>query len=227
MSEGVWMGDSSTVRLFSWSLNGGHIASVSNYGTILIRKAETGEIEVGPIKTGQHSVSSLAYSPSGDRIASGGGNNTICIWDSNTGKLLVGPIKDLGSYVTSVVWSLDSSKLYCASDIFACVFDSVSGTQLHRFKHNHNVISVALSPRHNVLACVGRGGIAQLWDTRSYQALGKPFSPEVDICLYRVSFSQDGQYLAYGAANNKITLWMVKDIAPELPVCTTTYHPSA
>jgi len=223
MIKGVSMGHSDMVWSLSWSPSGGHIASGSDDGTILIRKAENGKVEVGPIKTGQDWVRSLAYSPSGDRIASGGENDTICIWDSNTGKLLVGPIKDLGAEVTSVVWSSDSSKLYSASDKFACVFDSVSGSQLHRFEHNTYVDSVTLSPKHNVLACVGFGGIAQLWDTDSYQSLGKPFSPEGSVYLSCVSFSRDGQYLAYSGNDKKITLWIVKDIAPQLefPAPTT------
>jgi len=225
MSEHVWMGHSNDVRSVSWSPSGGHIASGSDNGTILIRKAGSGEIEVGPIKTGQYSVRSLAYSRSGDRIASGG-YKTIRIWDSNTGELLVGPIKDLGAYVSSVVWSSDSSKLYSASDKFARVFDSVSGTELHRFEHNDYLTSVALSPKHNILACVGFRGIAQLWDTESYQPLGKPFSREDSVQLYCVSFSRDGRYLAYGAVDNKVTLWTVKDIAPDVPVCTSIYHPS-
>jgi len=225
MSEDVWMGHRDHVRSVSWSPSGGHIASGSGDGTILIQKAGSGEIEVGPIQTGQDWVRSLAYSPSGDRIASGGAY-TICIWDSNTGKLLVGPIKDLQTSVTSVVWSSDSSKLYSASDEFARVFDSVSGTELHRFEHNNWLNSVTLSPTHNVLACVGNGGIAQLWDTESYQPLGKPFNPEDSVAPRCVSFSRDGRYLAYGGDDNKITLWMVKDIAPELPVCASIYHPS-
>jgi len=115
MIKRAWMGHSSMVRSLSWSPSGGHIASGSDDGKILIRRAGNGKVEVGPIKTGKNWVRSLAYSPSGDRIASGGHNdvNTICIWDSNTGKLLVGPIKDLGAVVRSVVWSSDSSKLYC------------------------------------------------------------------------------------------------------------------
>jgi len=218
MSEGVWMGHSDRVRSVSWAPNGGHIASGSNDGTILIRKAENGEAEVGPIKTEQLQVCSLAYSPSGDRIASGG-NKTICIWDSNTGKLLVGPIKDLGQSVSSVVWSSDSSKLYSASDNFARVFESVSGTELHRFEHNSYLYSVAFSPKYNVLACVGYEGIAQLWDTQSYEPLGKPFGSEDNGVILRcVSFSRDGRYLAYSGSDNKITLWTVKDIASELPV---------
>jgi WD40 repeat protein len=221
MSEDVWMGHSDDVRSVSWSPSGGHIASGSYDGTILIRKAENGEVEVGPIQTGQSKVYSLAYSPSGDRIASGGYNHTICIWDSNTGELLVGPIEDLGVYMTSVVWSSDSSKLYSASDKFVRVFDSDSGTELHRFEHNDYVNSVALSPKHNVLACVGYGGTAQLWDTESYQPLGKSFSPKHAEYPYCVSFSRDGRYLAHSGDDNKITLWMVKDVAPELPVCAS------
>ena len=177
---------------------------------------------MGPIETGQNWVWSLAYSPSGDRIASGGYNETICIWDSNTGELLVGPIKDLGESVTSVVWSSDSSKLYSASDEFARVFDSVSGAELHRFEHNTYVDSVTLSPEHNVLACVGIRGIAQLWDTESYQSLDKPFSPEDSIRLLCVSFSRDGRYLAYSGDDNQITLWIVKDIAPQLALPAPT-----
>jgi len=226
MSEDVWMGHRDDVRSVSWSPSGGHIASGSDDGRILIRKAGSGEIEVGPIETGQGWVRSLAYSPSGDRIASGGSNKMVCIWDSNTGELLVSPIRVLDATVTSVVWSSDSSKLYSASNKFARVFDSVSGTELRRFEHNSYLNSVALSPKHNILACVGYGGIAQLWDTESYQPLGKPFSPEGSVNLYSVSFSRDGRYLAYGAIDNKITVWMVKDIAPELLVCTSIYHPS-
>jgi len=218
MNEDVWMGHSNDVQSVSWAPNGGHIASGSNDGTILIRKAENGEVEVGPIETGQAWVWSLAYSPTGDRIASGGDNYTICIWDSNTGELLVGPIEDLGARVTSVVWSSDSSKLYSASDNFARVFESVSGTELHRFEHNTYVNFVALLPKHNVLACVDDRGTAQLWDTESYQPLGNSFSPENSAYLECVSFSRDGRYLAYGGYHSNITLWIVKDIAPELPV---------
>jgi len=222
MIKGVWMGHSKTVRSLSWSPSGRHIASGSWDGTILIRKPGNGTVEVGPIETGHGCVCSLVYSPLGDRIASGG-NNTICIWDSNTGQLLVGPIKDLGALVTSVVWSLDSSKLYSASDKFARVFDSVSGTELHRFEHNELVNSVALSPKHNVLACVGYGGIAQLWDTESYQPLGKPLSlADSSYNLHCVSFSRDVRYLAYSGDDKKITLWMVKDVAPALPVSAFT-----
>ncbi|OAX32786.1 WD40 repeat-like protein [Rhizopogon vinicolor AM-OR11-026] len=220
MNEGILKCHSRAVRALSWSPSGNHIASGSYDETILIRKAGISEVEpeVGPIRvqTRQGGVDSLAYSHSGDRIASGGNIDTICIWNSNTGELLVGPIKDLG-WVGSVVWSLDDSKLYSASHKFARVFDSTSGTELHRFEHDSFINSVALSLKHNVLACVGYHGIAQLWDTESHQPLGLPLSREIGTKFYCLSFSRDGRYLAYGGDDEKITLWMVKDIAPALP----------
>ncbi|OAX35106.1 WD40 repeat-like protein [Rhizopogon vinicolor AM-OR11-026] len=216
MIESIWRGGSGVWSL-SWSPSGGHIASGSHDGTILIRKAKSGKVEVGPIETNQGGVYSLAFSPLGDRIASGG-DGTICIWDSNTGEPLVGPIKNLYHHVESVVWSLDGSKLYTASDRFARVFDSISGKLLHRLEHDNWLYSVALSPKHNVLACVGMGGIAQLWNTESHKPLGKPFRQEGRKPLHCVSFCQDGQYLAYGGGDNKITLWTVQDIAPQLTV---------
>ncbi|OAX34453.1 WD40 repeat-like protein [Rhizopogon vinicolor AM-OR11-026] len=223
MNEDIWTDHSSWVRALSWSPSGGHIASGSYDGTILIRKARNGELEpeVGPIETQQGGVNSLAYSDSGDRIASGGNNKTIWIWNSKTGEILVGPIEDVGLYgVISVVWSLDDSKLYSASDKSARVFDSTSGTELHRLQHNDCLYSVALSPKHNVLACVGNTRVAQLWDTESYRPLGRPFSQEDGKILRCVSFSRG--YLAHSGDDLKITLWMVKDIAPELPVCAFT-----
>ncbi|OAX35123.1 WD40 repeat-like protein [Rhizopogon vinicolor AM-OR11-026] len=224
--EGVWIGHSRAVWSLSWSPSGGHIASGSEDGIILIRNAGSGEVDVGPIETKQGGVGSVAYSPSGDRIASGGSNQTICIWDNKTGKLLVDPIEDLGNCVTSVVWSSDSSKLYSASDKFARVFDSISGTLLHRFEHDHSLHSVALSPKHNALACVGYWGVAQLWDTESHKLLGQPSRQEYGKQddgkhLDCVSFSQDGKYLAYGGEDKRITLWTVKDIAPRLAASMT------
>lgn len=221
MIEGVWAGHSNRVRSLSWSPTGDHLASGSGDGTILIRKAESGEVALDPIDTEQIGVWSLVYSPSGGRIASGGWNKSICIWNTKTGNLAVGPIEDVGnSTVTSLVWSSDGSKLYSASDKFSRVFDSKSGTLIHRFPHEHSLYAVALLPQTNTLACVGYDGVAMLWDTESLQPVSQSLHQEHEW-LYWVSFSRDGTYLACGGRDGKIALWMIKDIAPELAVPIT------
>jgi len=214
--KGIWTGHSEAVWSLSWSPRGRHLASGSSDGTLLIRKAESGKVEVGPINANQGRVLSVAYSPLGDRIASGGENN-ISIWDSHTGELLVTPIE---AYVFSIVWSLDGSKLYSGGSCTS-VFDSTSGTELHRFQHDEVLCSIALSPKHNLLAGVGNNGIAQLWDTKSYQPLGQPFYQRYDVTLRCVSFSPDGRYLAYSREDGKVTLRIVNDSASELPVLAT------
>jgi len=62
MMEGIWTGHSSWVQVLSWSPSGRHLASGSSDGTILIRKAGSGEVEVGPINANQGWVESVAYS---------------------------------------------------------------------------------------------------------------------------------------------------------------------
>ncbi|KAG2115041.1 WD40-repeat-containing domain protein [Suillus clintonianus] len=215
MIGGVLTGHSDSVMSLSWSPSGDDIASGSSDGTVLIRKAKNGVV-VGRIRTDleQGGVYALAYSLSGDRIASGG-NKAICIWNTKTGELVIGAIEGLQKYVTSLVWSLDSTKLYSASDNFARVFDSKSGKRLLSHQHDSPLYSVALSPKHNILACVGIDGIAKLWDTESLRPLGQPFGQDRQR-LCHVSFSPDGRYLAYSGGNNKLTLWSVKDIAPQL-----------
>ncbi|KAG1719355.1 WD40-repeat-containing domain protein [Suillus lakei] len=214
MIEGVWTGHRKEVQSLSWSPSGSHIASGSEDGTILIRNTESGKVEVGPIETVKEGwVECLAYSPSGDRIASGGYNKTICIWDTKTGRLVVGPIKGLGNTVIL-------TKLYSASDNFARVLHSKTGQVLRRLEHDNILYSVALSPKNNVLACVANNGVAQLWDTESLQPLGQPFGQEDHGQPLCVSFSHDDKYLAYGGSDNKLTLWMTKDIAPQLAAPT-------
>ncbi|KAG1780613.1 WD40-repeat-containing domain protein [Suillus placidus] len=219
MIKGVWTGHSKAVHSLSWSPSGSHFSSGSEDGTIFIRQAKSGKVTVGPIETQHNTVLALAYSPSGDRITSGGKfQGMIYIWDAKTGKSVLGPIqfKDR-SPVTSLVW-LDNTKICCASDLFIRFFDSKSGQLLHRFHHHNHVNSIALSPKHNVLACVGRNGMVELWDTESHESLGQPFHHHDD--LYHVSFSRDGRYVAYSGENGKLTLWTVKDIAPQLPAPT-------
>ncbi|KAG2138633.1 quinon protein alcohol dehydrogenase-like superfamily [Suillus bovinus] len=202
----------------------GHAKAVrgSDDGTILIRKAKSGVLEVAIQPRRERwfdpdedytpsQVWSLSYSPLGDRIASGGSGHRIYIWNTKNGKYVIGPLGG-GNVVTSLVWSSDGKELYSASDNFARVFDTITGELLHRYRHDDYLFSVALSPKNNVLACVGFFGIAQLWNTKSHKR-GR------SLCQDRktsrcVSFSRDGRYLACGGYDYKLTVWVVNAPKP-------------
>jgi len=70
----------------------------------------------------------------------------------------------------------------------------------------------------NVLAYVGHGGVAQLWDIVFHQPLGQSFERGIENNLTVCHFTRDGKYLVYSGDNCEITPWMAKDIAPELAV---------
>jgi len=91
------------------------------------------------------------------------------------------------------------------------------------FAHVSDSTSIVLSPRHNLLACAGLGGTAQLWDTESHQPFHVPFKT-------RRLFSPDGRYLAYGGTDMKITLWTVGMslllVKTFKMVCNRSFYPS-
>lgn len=61
MVDGVWAGHSNRVRSLSWSPSGNHLASGSSDGTILIRKAESGEVVLDPIDGADRCVESCIF----------------------------------------------------------------------------------------------------------------------------------------------------------------------
>ena len=86
MRKHIWIGHRDRVLSLSWSPSGGHLASGSGDGTILVRKVESGAVEVGPIKTNQGKVRSVAYC---DRltVAGGASDEFAHVFDSASGTL--------------------------------------------------------------------------------------------------------------------------------------------
>ncbi|KAG1858913.1 WD40-repeat-containing domain protein [Suillus subluteus] len=212
----VKVGPIETKQGWVWSLayspSGDRIASGGEKKSICIWDTRAGELVIGPIEGLGNSVTSLVWSSDSTKLYSAS-DEFARVFNSTSGELL----------------HRFKHQNIDASDEFASVFNSTSSAWLSpnelvrsddtpKLVYHHNILhSIALSPTHNVLACVGANGVAQLWDTESHQQLGQPLHEDHRFTLRDVSFSRDGRYVAYGGYDKKLTLWMFKDIAPQLP----------
>ena len=74
--------------------------------------------------------------------------------------------------------------------------------------HTDKVTSIALSPNGHIIASVSFDGTLRLWDISTGQAIQK--LPIKEMPLFAVSFSYDGQYIAYSYAvdeDHSIYIW--------------------
>ena len=86
---------------------------------------------------------------------------------------------------------------------------------LHRYlaAHQDEVFSVAFSPDGKTLASGGRDKTIILWDVKSYQPKGQPFTGH-SASVTSVVFSPDGSVLASGSTDKTVILWDIESHQP-------------
>lgn len=109
--------------------------------------------------------------------------------------------------INSIVFSPDGSKVATASeDETARIWDTATGTELHRLKHDDSVGSVVFSPDGNKVATADDHA-ASIWDIATDSVIYKLPSNSISL----VVFSYDGSRLA-GASGfyGQIKVWDTK-----------------
>ncbi|KIJ05145.1 hypothetical protein PAXINDRAFT_29403, partial [Paxillus involutus ATCC 200175] len=156
-------------------------------------------------------VCSLCFSPNSEKLACAGSTNrafTIQVYDVDSGKLVLGPIKGHGDAVNCVLWSLDGSQIFSASnDRTIRCWNSESGESIGEpwTGHTKAVVSLSLSPDGTILASASHDKTVRFWDARPGHPIGQPLQHE-DV-LWVVTFSPSGAFVASGGYHQKVSIW--------------------
>ncbi|KAG2365430.1 WD40-repeat-containing domain protein [Suillus spraguei] len=164
-----------------------------------------------------NAIWSLSWSPSGSRLASGFHDGTILIQNGKSGKVEVGPIQAEEGSVWSLAYSSSGKKIASGGDSTISIWNTKTGER---------VIGPIKGLGHD--SCCSFLGVVVR--TQLFPVVRRPFTHKqcIGVCgprnvnLRYVSFSRDGRHLAYGGSDNKLTLWMVKDIFPRPQVRAPT-----
>ncbi|KAF8836597.1 WD40 repeat-like protein [Paxillus ammoniavirescens] len=186
-------------------------------GKIVIRETREGgevkySIEAGSLVT---SVYSLRFSPNGEKLAcalnkygDGGGDYAIKVFDVESGRLVLGPIQGHNDWIRCVLWSLDGSKLFSASDdhtIRCWHSETAESIGEPWIGHTDYVNSLTLSPDGTILASASSDNTVCFWDAHSGGPIEKPLQHRDS--LWVVAFSPSGEFVASG--NEEISIWRV------------------
>ncbi|CAE6474651.1 unnamed protein product [Rhizoctonia solani] len=86
----------------------------SDYLTIYIRNAQSGDKILGPIGGHRAAINCIGCSPDGKYFVSGSNDRTIRVWDAVNGNLVLGPLEAHTGDITSVAFSPNGSRIISA-----------------------------------------------------------------------------------------------------------------
>ncbi|KIJ12107.1 hypothetical protein PAXINDRAFT_49270, partial [Paxillus involutus ATCC 200175] len=171
-----WKSHTDHVTCLSLSPDGTKLASASSDETVRFWDARSGEPIDHPLQH-EHDLWTVTFSPSGEFVVCGGLNKNVSLWRVPCGELAHSPINLKGheNDVNCVLWSLDGSRLFSASDdrTIRC-WNPETGRSIGEpwMGHTHRVISLALSPDGAKLASTSLDDTIRFWDVRSGHPIG-------------------------------------------------------
>ncbi|KAF8834514.1 WD40 repeat-like protein, partial [Paxillus ammoniavirescens] len=213
-----WGGHTGDIRSIALSPNDRLAASGGLDGEIVIREMEKSGNIKHSINAGNW-VSSLCFSPSGEKLACAGRNRgVIQVYDVDSGKLVLGPIKGHENWIRCVLWSLDGSQLFSASDdrTIRC-WNSETGKSIGQpwTGHTNNVTSLSLSPDGTKLASASWDKTIRYWDARSGNPIGHPVKHE--NYLFAVASSPCGEFVVSGGRKLPEGRPLIESSSPPAP----------
>jgi len=200
------------VRCITFSPDGQFLASGAQNGEVKIWNSNTGEEQVQDILKHEGDVTSVAFSPDGTLLASGSYDSTVKLWNFKNRKIVKTlELKNLELpviYVYSITFISDSQLAIGLQDgtikLWNFTKDTATGVKVLQ-GHQSKVISIAFSPKIQLLASGSQNGTIKLWypNMSAEQANIEGHRGSVNS----INFSPDGKLLASGSDDGNVRLW--------------------
>lgn len=166
-------------------------------------------------------VSAVAYSPNGALIASASADATLKIWDATSGRCLH-TLRGHLAGISALAWCpctssnsipgtrSESYVLASASDdknvrLWRVTAGAAKPHTTALVGHHNYVLSIAFSPKGNILASGSTDEAVILWDVRTCRALR--VLPAHGDPVYGVDFAHDGTLVVSCAGDGLVRIW--------------------
>ncbi len=194
---------SAIIKAVTCSPLGTRIASASSDQRVRIWNVANGEA----VSVGRHdgSVTDVCFSPDGDRLATASFDRTVRIWDVRRGEQVLRYRRHSG-WVRAVDWSPDGELLVSASKNKTLrIWTAADGTELRRFDHSSEPLSVSWSPAGERLAISGLDGQVVIRSRASWDEVTRCEGHRKTVGC--VVWSPDGRLLASCSHDRTIRIW--------------------
>lgn len=156
----------------------------------------------------------LGISPNGKLLAAADNQGNIQVWDISTRRLIHGIFQPDG--VWSLVFDSQGRQLAAGGYKLVCVWDAISGHELHNWPIRDTSRSLSFDPKGKWLAAVD--SVLHVWNLDRNQSLE---AKAKDSEIVSVAFSPDGRAVAtggYGVSTGTVQLWKIGDVLADTTV---------
>ncbi|KDN47840.1 hypothetical protein RSAG8_03260, partial [Rhizoctonia solani AG-8 WAC10335] len=197
-----------------------YYAASSRDGTVLV-----GDILPGPrfgkpiVRTGhQSSVMSIAFSVDGSRLVTSSSDQTIKTWDSRTLEAIGPQFKKSKGYVTDIALVHRDNNTYLVASgsdsedktvrLLDLGLDDATQVVLEMKGHNSAVLSVACSPKGDLIVSGSYDSTIRIWNGRTGKEMIKPIKGHTKAVRSVALFESNGtRIIASGSDDTTVQLW--------------------